>query len=379
MSRRLPIRLAFSLALVGAAVLAGAAFGERDGSRLPGTLAFTAGTIARGWDIFLAPPGRPIAQLNRVELQARFPLPSVWSPDGSQLLVEGDDGYLIFRPNPSAEVRVIPASSSGRVEWAPDSRRIAFQAGDGISLVDTDGNVGLRQLVAAASRWSWSPDGKRIAFVGNDSSGRPGIFLVNTTGAPQVTQVPLPTPVPMPGAAVDYSGLAWSPDGSQLAFLCCSNWWNHSWLYVVKPDGTELRRVHHGVEGDTITWSPDGRRIAFSTGYSESNWNVMNADGTGVSSLCRGCTIAWFPDGSKIAFDQSGRIAVADADGSHRRTVVPRSRRYETFSISHDGSAIAYAGQNSLYAVNADGTARRLVAHSPTVRYSAPTWRPTGR
>jgi Tol biopolymer transport system component len=375
---RATIRLAVMLGLIGAAVVAGAAFGGRR-ANLPGTLAFTGGTVSRGWDIFLARPGRPIAQMNHGELEARYPLPSVWSPDGSQLLVESVDGFLVFRPNRSVEIRVIPTSSSGGVAWAPDSTRIAFQAGDGISLVDTDGSGGLRQLVAAASHWSWSPDGKRIAFVGDDQSGLPGVFLVNTTGAPQTTQIPLPTPVPLPGTAVDYTGLAWSPDGSQLAFLCCSNWWNHSWLYVVKLDGTGLRRVHHGVEGDTIRWSPDGRRIAFSTGYDESNWNVMNADGTGVRSLCRGCTFAWFPDGSKIGFDQAGRISVAEADGSHPRTVVARSRRYENFSISPDGSTIAYVGRNRLYAANSDGTARRLVAHSRTVQYSAPSWRPTGR
>src|SRR5262249_58405896 len=97
MSRRLPIRLALVLALVGAAVLAGAALGGQVTDRLPGTLAFTAGTIERGWDIFLARPGRAITQLNRVELEARYALPSVWSPDGAQLLVQGDDGYLVFR------------------------------------------------------------------------------------------------------------------------------------------------------------------------------------------------------------------------------------------------------------------------------------------
>src|SRR5262249_18607477 len=153
-----------------------------------------------------------------------------------------------------------------------------------------------------------------------------------TTGTPRAMQIRLsPVPTPAPGTPVDYGGLTWSPDGSQLAFLCCSNWWNHTWLYVMNPDGTSLRRVHHGIEGDSIRWSPDGRKIAFSTGFNLANWQVMSSDGTGVRRICVRCWITWLPHSSKIAYSR-GRIIVVDADGSHRRAIAGiHSGRYESF------------------------------------------------
>jgi Tol biopolymer transport system component len=52
--------------------------------------------------------------------------------------------------------------------------------------------------------------------------------------------------------------LTWSPDGEWLAFTTDAS------LYLVRPDGTGLRRVVSGGFGTApaVQWSPDGSRIA---------------------------------------------------------------------------------------------------------------------
>ena len=74
---------------------------------------------------------------------------------------------------------------------------------------------------------------------------------------------------------------AWSPDGRWLAFERAGH------LYVIKVDGTGLRRLTRRPPGDReAAWSPNGRYIAF-TALGRSLF-VMRGDGTGVRRLYRG-------------------------------------------------------------------------------------------
>ena len=75
-----------------------------------------------------------------------------------------------------------------------------------VYVVDTRG--GRRQLTDEVTERSpaWSPDDTRIAFA--DDDGR--VRVVAPDGSDQLTLIRLP------GAEI--SGLAWSPDGRQLAF-----------------------------------------------------------------------------------------------------------------------------------------------------------------
>jgi len=88
-------------------------------------------------------------------------------------------------------------------------------------------------------------------------------------------------------------GLAWSPDGSNLAFVSGHDGTSAD-LYVVSRDLREITRLTDGPnQAYQISWSPDSRYI-FHTGASnfgtgagyvmEGVW-VARADGTGVRSL----------------------------------------------------------------------------------------------
>ena len=89
---------------------------------------------------------------------------------------------------------------------------------------------------------SFAPDGTRLAFV-SDLSGVPQVWTVDAEGGwpEQVT------------ALDDQVGnVAWSPDEEWLAFSLAPGGGLNSQIYVVRPDGTGLRRLSAGSPGARV-------------------------------------------------------------------------------------------------------------------------------
>lgn len=116
-------------------------------------------------------------------------------------------------------------------------------------------------------------------------------------------------------------GPAWSPDGSRIAFVSCSDpsqdpiadplGATSCEIYVMNADGSGQTRLTSNSAIDLMpAWSPDGTSIAYASGWDI--W-VMNADGSGqrnltstpVFGLIFGLEMApdWSPDGRWIAYD----------------------------------------------------------------------------
>lgn len=83
---------------------------------------------------------------------------------------------------------------------------------------------------------SFSPDGRTVAFVSNLS------------GLPQVWTVPAAGGFPRMVTSFDdpVGGVEWSPDGSWIAFSLAPGGGMNAQVYLVKPDGTGLRRLTDG-------------------------------------------------------------------------------------------------------------------------------------
>jgi Tol biopolymer transport system component len=101
------------------------------------------------------------------------------------------------------------------------------------------------------------------------------------------------------------AGASWSPDGKLIAFAGSAPGEPRTHLYVVRPDGSGLRRLTGEITSDRPVWSPDGKLIAFGT-YA-SSIDVIAPDGTGRKTVASmpGADIrslAWSPDGRTIAF-----------------------------------------------------------------------------
>ena len=67
--------------------------------------------------------------------------------------------------------------------WSPDGRKIAFDRGRGIFVMNADGS-GQRRLTQFGLVALWSPDGRMIAFR-SSGAGNVDIFVMNADGSGQ--------------------------------------------------------------------------------------------------------------------------------------------------------------------------------------------------
>ncbi len=270
-----------------------------------------------------------------------------WSPDGSTLLAfRQSSAPALVLVDGTGNVSEPVAKGESVGSWSPDGTRIAFVrpergAGYVIHVVSRNGGhvrwVATRgEFTGADPSFSWSPDGKRLVYAGR---GNLRLFIASADGrgTPRPIRIGSGGDGRAPGKAIAH--LQWSPDGSLIAFMTSDYAGEH--VYVIRPDGTSLRRVADGYD---FAWSPDSRRLAI-VGPAGPTWgdvSVVRSDGTGLHRIARAtCTlrfascqsIAWSPDGSRIAY-VSGRgntVSTIRPDGS-RATVVatdaPRGAQY---------------------------------------------------
>ncbi len=100
-------------------------------------------------------------------------------------------------------------------------------------------NSGLRLGNDLVDRWtSWgpsmSPDGNRIAYV-SDRRGTPELWMHTQDCAQE--------PIPIPLSADPVLEVSWSADGQWLACAMAANGGVRSQVWVLRPDGTDVRRV----------------------------------------------------------------------------------------------------------------------------------------
>jgi TolB protein len=91
--------------------------------------------------------------------------------------------------------------------------------------------------------------------------------------------------------------VVWSPDGAKIAYGYSNG---SSWtLKVINADGSGGTSLGSGL---WPAWSPDGSRLAYNITGNPARIGLINADGTGATVLTDGYQPTWSPDGTKIAF-----------------------------------------------------------------------------
>jgi dipeptidyl aminopeptidase/acylaminoacyl peptidase len=224
----------------------------------------------------------------RVRLTATRGKPLNWSSDGSKLLIQ------------------VPADRTN----AHDQELIVLNQ-DGSKAVVQHGSW----RIAGASV---SPDGSKVVYaVQNPSGNRDQIWLVDSNGR-------------LPRLLLDSRGWGlwnpnFSPDGSQIAYMEGGGDHDNT-LRVMNTHGGGLRTIlgNTSVMRGPITsgpsWSPDGKQLAFSNGFFRNSIFLVNVDGSNQRRLIEGTFPAWSPDGTKMYYLSGGRLAIANADGSHEQS-----------------------------------------------------------
>jgi hypothetical protein len=214
---------------------------------------------------------------------------------------------------------------------------------------------------------AWSPDGEQLALSLGELGGNSpyiGFHIVDLrTGTDR--HIPARAMVPTFGCFTP-SYLTWSPDGKLLAYTCRDLGLGPSEngrIYTIRPDGTGRRILTtHTFEAFSPTWSPDGNQIAFSTGEMP------------------------FPGRNMIGYESA--VYVVNLDGSHERRVAAGALP----DWSPDGKTIAYFAPGCGQAPDNKGRIRLV---TPTGRdvtppaapcdgigpagHPAPAWSPDGR
>jgi TolB protein len=207
--------------------------------------------------------------------------------------------------------------------WSPDGKRIAFRSersGESeIWIMNADG-TGQRRLTDGLAP-AWSPDGSLIALAG--PKGSTGILTVIRPDGTGRRTLPHTEGGEYP---------SWSPDGTRIAFN--SNLTGDHLMYVAQADGSKVVGPLGSGEGWQVDWSPDGRSILFTSHRDHpDNYTdvyVMRPDGSDVRRLThmRAFTPAWSTDGMHLVVSAPG-LRVLNPDGT-RVTSLPTEQVGET-------------------------------------------------
>src|SRR5580765_1139611 len=92
----------------------------------------------------------------------------------------------------------------------------------------------------------------KIAFVSTNGTK----FEIHTMNADGSARAPLTS------GPYDFEP-AWSPDGTQIAFVRNGGSGNGGEIFVMNQDGSNQRQLTQSALGNSPAWSPDGTKLAF--------------------------------------------------------------------------------------------------------------------
>jgi dipeptidyl aminopeptidase/acylaminoacyl peptidase len=197
---------------------------------------------------------------------------------------------------------------------------------------------------------AWSPDGSQVAFVSN-ISGRNNLWTVAASGG---------WPTQLTISDQRQASPAWSPDGKWIAYISDKNG-NELWdIFLVSPQSGEVTNLTASPDSadEAPAWSPDSRFVAYMTKAKASpSFEIEMIDVTSrrTTHVTRNSppqlgnmSPIWSPDGRVLAYTQenaSGKdsnIFVYDVAGKASVNLTPHTgeEKFSAAAFSPDGKTL---------------------------------------
>jgi hypothetical protein len=296
----------------------------RKGDICPGPLA-----LGHGFAIFLTNDDKsgflPLDQEKNIGEMRSF----AWSANGSQLAIFGNTtgrGNVWLADSTGGPVR--PILSNGELEylmdgsWSRDGKQFVLWSSQNnqlVYLLNADGSApDEKQLdLQILGTPQFAPDGKSIVFYGADQNAA-GLFQLNLDNAQLILINP---------SVKDPGGYAFSPDGSQLAYLEYDRDIGEARLFTTNL-GTGERIIVGNMsiprnpgaslpDAANLSWSADGKFLVFDLGQYDSDRVIYLApiDGSGMHQVVEhGYAPAISTDGKCLAYIHDKKVFLMDVN-----------------------------------------------------------------
>jgi hypothetical protein len=204
--------------------------------------------------------------------------------------------------------------------YSPDGTLVAFARGGDLWLANADGS-GQRRLAETPNveEWgaSWLPDGRSLVYTARFEERRQiRVFQLPTGPSTRLAA----TSSEEYGATVARNGkLAFvsTRSGAPAVYTAQPNGFGAT-AFDTTPPATPFVDIHD------LAWSPDGTKLAYAADVSEGVTQVVVDDRTTQTLLPNGASPVWAPTGTRIAFaDPSGTLLSVAADGTDIRGLGP--------------------------------------------------------
>jgi WD40 repeat protein len=299
-----------------------------------------------------------------------------WSPAGETLAAANPEGIALLEAESGRRVELLRPPENGdpvgialTVEWSPRGSHLAlrddFYGGTSIRLVGLEDDEWLT-LATSRDCFAWSPEGATLAADAGEyvllvdaASGRRRLLQARS-GLEDVIRAGLYGLIRrrriLSGHTEDMAALAWSPSGVRLA----TGGYDGS-VVVWDPDrwrGARARFLGPKATVDVLAWSPDGSALAWAAGDLVYIWEP-GRERRPRSLPMPAWALAWSPDGRLLAAGSHG-VGLIDGETGERVATTDDDPAIAGLAWLDESGVLAAACHDGTVRVWDAATGRRL-------------------